>query len=123
MDYNENRFIFVQQLNNRDMLLIGFKNITSSTGHTENDWGSVTHQRVDIIAGSPTDTKEDLAQLYHAMVKKGEENRKKLAKLEDELEFSNISEEEWEKTESELLSGIQILKYDRVIIVDGLILK
>ena len=123
MDYNKNRFIFVLQLINRSMLLIGFKNINSSTGSSEDNWGSVTHQRVDIIAGSPTDTKEDLAQLYHAMVEKGKKDREKLAKLEDELEFSDISEEDYEKQSSELLSGTQILKYERVIIVDGLILK
>jgi hypothetical protein len=105
------------------MLLIGFKNETSSTGNTEDNLGSVTHQRVDVIAGSPNDTKQDLAQLYHLMVEKGNKSKKKLAKLYDELEFSNISESEFEKMENRLLSEIKILEYERIIIVEGLILK
>jgi hypothetical protein len=39
------------------------------------------------------------------------------------LEFSDMSEDEFEKLESKLLSDIQILKYERVIITEGLILK
>ena len=105
------------------MILLGFKSITSSTGSSENDWGIVTHQRVDIIAGSPTDTKEDLSKLYHEMVEKGKKDFEELGKLEDTLEYSNLTEDEYDRKSSELLSSIQILKYDRVIIVDGLILK
>jgi polyhydroxyalkanoate synthesis regulator phasin len=105
------------------MLLIGIRNITTSTGNTEDSLGHVTHQRVEIIAGSPTDTKETLSELYHSMVKKGNESKKELGKLQDELEFSDMSEDEFEKLESKLLSDIQILKYERVIITEGLILK
>jgi hypothetical protein len=57
------------------------------------------------------------------MVEKGNKSKKKLAKLYDELEFSNISESEFEKMENRLLSEIKILEYERIIIVEGLILK
>ena len=123
MVYTEISFIFVLQLNNKNMLLIGIRNITTSTGNTEDSLGHVTHQRVEIIAGSPTDTKETLSELYHSMVKKGNESKKELGKLQDELEFSDMSEDKFEKLESKLLSDIQILKYERVIITEGLILK
>jgi hypothetical protein len=112
------------------MLLIGLKSETTGVGHTENDYSSVTHQRMDIIAGSPSDTKEDLAKLYHAMVAKGEDSRKKLLKLEQELEFSELSEAENDKLSDAysevyptLRKDTSILKYDRVLIIDGLILK
>ena len=105
------------------MLLIGLKSETTGVGHTENDYSSVTHQRMDIIAGSPSDTKEDLAKLYHAMVAKGKDSQKKLVKLEDELEFSDISEAEYDKLSDAYRKDTSILKYDRVLIIDGLILK
>jgi hypothetical protein len=57
------------------------------------------------------------------MVEKGNKSKKKLAKLYDELEFSDISESEFEKMENRLLSEIKILEYERIIIVEGLILK
>lgn len=116
-------FIFVPQLNNKNMLLIGIRNITTSTGNTEDSLGHVTHQRVEIIAGSPTDTKETLSELYHSMVKKGNESRKKLIKLNDELEYSNMSEKEYYNKSNKLLADTKILNYERVIITEGLILK
>lgn len=107
------------------MLLIGIKDVTTSTGGIgEYGLGNITHQRIDIIAGSPSDDTETLSQLYHAMVKKGNESLTKLSKYRDELEFnSDITLEEWEKIEDELLKDIQILKYHRVIVMEGLILK
>lgn len=105
------------------MLLIGFKNINTSTGNTEDSLGHVNHQKVDIIAGSPSDNMESLSQLYHTMVNKGNESLKKLEKLTRELEYSDMSIEEFEKVESELLVHIQILKYYKVIVVEGSVLK
>jgi hypothetical protein len=105
------------------MLLIGLKSETTSVGNTENNLSNVTHQRLDVICGSPTDTKETLSQLYHAMVEKGNESRKKLIKLEDELEYSNMSEKEYDNKSNKLLADTKILKYDRVLIIDGTILK
>ena len=112
------------------MLLIGLKSETTGVGHTENDYSSVTHQRMDIIAGSPSDTKEDLAKLYHAMVAKGKDSKKKLEKFENELEYSDLSEDEYDKLSdaydllnSSIRKDTIILKYDRVLIIDGLILK
>jgi len=119
-------FYFVLYLHhqiNTTMLLIGLKSQTTGVGHSENDYSSVTHQRMDIIAASPTDTAESLAQLYHAMVAKGKDSQKKLQKLEDELEFSNISEAEYDKLSSAYSSDTKILKYDKVLIIDGIILK
>jgi hypothetical protein len=66
------------------MILLGFKNI-------KDNFGNVTHQRVEIIASSPEDTKESLSELYHAMVKKGMESKKTLSKLQDEIEFNDMS--------------------------------
>jgi hypothetical protein len=116
-------FLYLHHQNNTTMILIGFKSETTGVGHTEDNYANVTHQRMDIIAGSPTDTKEDLAKLYHAMVTIGEISRKKLAKLEDELEFSDISEAEYERLSDAYRKDTSILKYDRVLIIDGLILK
>ena len=105
------------------MILIGLKTETKGVGHSEDNYSSITHQSMDIIAGSPTDTKEDLAKLYHAMVAKGKDSQKKLVKLNDELEYSDISEAEYNKLSDAYRRDTSILKYDRVLIVDGLILK
>jgi hypothetical protein len=105
------------------MLLIGLKTQTTGVGRSEHDYSSVTHQRMDIIAGSPTDTTESLSKLYHAMVAKAKDSQKKLQKLEDELEYSNISEAEYDKLYSAYSSDTKILKYDKVLIIDGIILK
>lgn len=105
------------------MILIGLKSERTSVGNTEDNLSSVTHQRLDVICGSPTDTKETLSQLYHAMVEKGNESRKKLIKLEDELEYSNMTEKEYENKSNKFLADTKILRYDRVLIIDGTILK
>lgn len=105
------------------MLLIGLKSETTGVGHSENDYSSVTHQRMDIIAGSPADNAESLAQLYHAMVAKGKDSQKKLQKLQDELEYSDMSEAECDALISNYTTDTKILKYGRVLIIDGIILK
>lgn len=105
------------------MVLIGLKTINTGIGTYDTDHSSVRHQRTDIIAGSPSDTKETLSELYHSMVKQAERSQNKLRKIEDELEYSNMSEAEYERKTTKLLTDIQILKYDRVLIVDGVILK
>ena len=107
------------------MILIGLKNESSSTGSGENNY-LVTHQRTEIIAGSPNDTAESLAQLYHAMVQNAERSRSKLDEITEELEWREVSNEEFEqikKKSNKLRQNLNILKYDRVIIVDGVILK
>jgi hypothetical protein len=105
------------------MLLIGFKTQNTGLGNTESSYASVTHQSTHIIAGSQSDTAEDLTKLYQKMVKKAQESRKALEKLNDELEFSNLSVEEYNKLENKYLKDISILKFDRVIVVEGFILK
>ena len=108
------------------MLLIGFKNLTTGTGTNENDYSLVTHQQTDIIAGSPTDTTESLTKLYGAMIQKAEKSRAEFIKLEDEMEWREVSNEEFakiEKKQGKLREDLQILKYDKVIIVEGIILK
>ena len=67
------------------MLLIGFKTQSTGVGHTEDNYTSVSSQRMEIIAGSPSHTAEDLANLYNRMVYDGEVSKEKLGKLEDEL--------------------------------------
>jgi polyhydroxyalkanoate synthesis regulator phasin len=105
------------------MLLIGLKNETTGVGHSENDYSSVTHQRMDIIAGSPQDTTKDIEKLYNDMVAKGKISQKELGKLDDNIEFSDMSEHEYNKLSSRLLADVKILKYDRVLIIEGTILK
>ena len=105
------------------MILVGLKNINTGVGQSENDWSSVNHQQLDIIAGSPSDTTKTLTELYHAMVKKGKGSYKKLGDLDENLEFSYLSEEEYEKLSSQYSKDCAILKYDRVLIIEGHILK
>jgi Ser-tRNA(Ala) deacylase AlaX len=105
------------------MILIGLKTENTGVGTFDTDYSIVSNQRMDIIAFSPSDTSETLAQLYHAMVKKGERSKEKLIEIQEELEFSDMSEEEYERKTTELLADIKILKYERVLIVDGIILK
>lgn len=107
------------------MILIGLKNESSSTGSSENNY-LVTHQRTEIIAGSPSDTAESLAQLYHAMIKKAQDSRSKLDEITEELEWREVSNEEFEqikKNSNKLRQDLNILKYDKVLIIDGVILK
>lgn len=108
------------------MLLIGFRNLTTGTGTSENDYSQVTHQRTDIIAGSPTDTAESLTKLYNAMVQKAVKSRAELLKIEDEMEYREVSNEEFAKIEDKcdkLRADLYILYYDKVIITEGFILK
>ena len=108
------------------MLLIGLKEITTSTGTSENDYSQVSHQRTDIIAGSPTDTAETLSQLYHALVSKAEKSYKELDIIDDEMSWRKLSNDEYERIEKkcdELRKDLEILKYSRVLIIEGIILK
>jgi hypothetical protein len=105
------------------MLLIGFRNINTSTGNTEDSLGHVTHQRVDIIADSHIYNTHTLRELYFSMLERAEESSKKLQKLRQDLEFSDMSIDEFEKLEDELLGHMQILKYHKVIVVEGSVLK
>jgi hypothetical protein len=110
------------------MILIGLINENSSTGSGEDNY-SVTHQRTDVIAGSPTDTAESLAELYHAMVHKAEQSRKALIDLEDRLDaeaFSDscsIGADEYDDLCGKYRADMRILKYDKILIVEGIILK
>lgn len=110
------------------MILIGLINESSSTGSGEDNY-SVQHQRTDVIAGSPIDTAESLSELYHAMVKKAEESRKALIELEDRLDaeaFSShcsIGADEYDELSNKYRQDMRILKYDKVLIIEGIILK
>lgn len=109
------------------MILIGLINENSSTGSSEYSY-SVTHQRTEVIAGSPTDTAESLAELYHAMVHKAEQSRKALIDLEDRLDADafngcDIGADEYHDLCREYRADMRILKYDRILIVEGVILK
>ena len=105
------------------MLLIGFKNLTTGTGTSENDYSLVTHQQTDILAVGTT---EELTESYNKAVAKAEKSRAEVIKLEDEMEWREVSNEEFakiEKKQGKLREDLQILKYDKVIIVEGIILK
>lgn len=111
------------------MILVGLINESTGTGISENDYSVVRHQRTDIIAGSPIDTAESLSELYQAMVKKAEESRKALIELEDRLDaeaFSShctIGADEYDELSNKYRQDIKILKYDKILIIEGLILK
>jgi hypothetical protein len=101
------------------MLLIGFKTENIGVGAA-----TVSHQRMDIIKdGGDTLYIKMMICEYNAMVEKAKESQKKLSKIEDELEFSDMSEDEYLLQTTELLADIKILQYDRVLLVDGIILK
>ena len=101
------------------MLLIGFKTENIGVGAA-----TVSHQRMDIIKdGGDTLYIKMMICEYNAMVKKAKESQKKLSEIEAELEFSDMSEDEYLLQTTELLADIKILQYDRVLLVDGIILK
>lgn len=103
------------------MLLLGFRTDVKGMGRSENDYSSSYNQVTDIIDSG--DDANVLKIKYDSMVKQAEESRKKLVKLNDELEWSDISEKEYERLSTKYETDIRILKYEKVIIVDGVVLK
>lgn len=101
------------------MLLLGFKTQRTSTG----DWSSVDHQSTHVILNEPNSTVVLLTKKYNEMVKKGEDSQKKLSELSDTLEWSNITEKEYDKLATKYSQDIQILKYDSILIIEGTVLK
>ena len=102
------------------MILLGIKSITTGTGYTEQDYSQVTHQQTDVLAIGTT---EELTESYNKAVAKGKISQKKYSELADNLEWSNISEKEYDKLETQYLRDIAILKYDKVLIIEGTVLK
>jgi hypothetical protein len=62
-------------------------------------------------------------QSYNKAVIKGKVSQKKYSELADTLEWSNISEKEYDKLSTQYIKDIAILKYDTVLIVEGTVLK
>lgn len=98
------------------MILIGIKSINTSTG----DYSSVTHQQTDVLAQGST---KELSESYFKAVVKGKESQKKYSELADSLEWSNITEKEYDKLSTQYIRDIAILKYDKVLIIEGTVLK
>ena len=98
------------------MILLGIKTITTSTG----DYSSVNHQQTDVLAQGST---EELTESYNKAVAKGKVSQKKYSELADTLEWSNISEKEYDKLSTKYIKDISILKYDKVLIIEGTVLK
>ena len=98
------------------MILLGIKTINTSTG----DYSSVNHQQTDVLAQGST---EELTESYNKAVTKGKVSQKKLSELADTLEWSNISEKEYDKLATKYIKDISILKYDKVLIIEGTVLK
>jgi len=103
------------------MLILGIKEEIQSVGTYDIDMHSVGTQRIDIIKIG--NSFNELSDYYNESIKKGEKSKKKLSDLQDELEFSSMSEEEYDKLYDKYAKDIQILSYNRVIIVDGISLK
>jgi uncharacterized Zn-finger protein len=102
-------------------ILLGIKRNCTGVGNTEDNYSSVEHQQTDVIASD--NSAEELTKLYHAMIKKAEVSKKKLTKLNSEIEFSDMSENEYERLYCEYSAEIKILKYDKVMVVNGFVLK
>lgn len=98
------------------MILIGIKTINTSTG----DYSSVNHQQTDVLAQGST---EELTESYNKAVAKGKQSQKAYSELSDSLEWSNISEKEYDKLSTQYIKDIAILKYDKVLIIEGTVLK
>ena len=98
------------------MILIGIKSITTSTG----DYSSVNHQQTDVLAQGST---EELTESYNKAVAKGKQSQKAYSELSDNLEWSNITEKEYDKLATKYIKDIAILKYDKVLIIEGTVLK
>jgi hypothetical protein len=98
------------------MILIGIKSINTSTG----DYSSVNHQQTDVLAQGST---KELTESYNKAVTKGKVSQKKYSELSDSLEWSNISEKEYDKLSTQYIRDIAILKYDKVLIIEGTVLK
>lgn len=109
------------------MLLIGLKSETTGVGHTEDNLSSVTHQRMDVIAGGENETIDTLTNLYNDMVKNGEKTKKNILKIQDDIDCDyGMSDEEFDRLEEKiarLRRNTEILKYDKILIVEGIILK
>jgi uncharacterized protein YpuA (DUF1002 family) len=109
------------------MLLIGLKSETTGVGHGEDNLSSVTHQRMDIIAGGENETIDTLTNLYNDMVKNGEKTKKNILKIQDDIDSDyNMTVDEYERHEEKiarLRRNTEILKYDKILIVEGIILK
>jgi len=103
------------------MLILGFKTITKGLGRTEDDYSSVSHQRCEIITSG--NSQKELEDFYAQAVKKAQESKTKWMVLEDGLEYSDISEKEYERLDDKYRKETNILKYERVIIVEGTVLK
>lgn len=102
------------------MILIGFKEDSTGVGHSESNHSIVQHQRTDVLA---IGTEKDLKRHYETLVKKGQESRLKLIELENNMEFIDMDDREYEKLYSKYQKDIQILKYDKVLIIEGTVLK
>jgi len=98
------------------MILLGIKTITTITG----EYSSVNHQQTDVLAIGNT---EELTEYYNKAVTKGKISQKKYSELADTLEWSNISEKEYDKLSTQYIRDIAILKYDKVLIIEGKVLK
>lgn len=111
------------------MLLIGFKNIVSTTARSKDDYSSVAHQKTDIIVGGPQYTSVDLSRIYNTMLEKAKESEKALFELEDKMSdqaeagLCDIGADEYDRLVHKYIEDMEILNYDIVIIVDGIILK
>jgi hypothetical protein len=103
------------------MILIGIKSINTSTINTSTgDYSNVIHQQTDVLAQGTT---EELTESYNKAVTKGKVSQKKYSELADTLEWSNISEKEYDKLATQYIKDIAILKYDKVLIIEGTVLK
>ena len=98
-------------------LILGIKQVTSGVGSHEGNHTSVTHQQIDVLVECST-TDGAVTELRDR-IKVAKENRKKLIKMEDDLEWSNMSEKEYERKYLKYSKYIDLLKYDKMIVIEG----
>lgn len=103
-------------------ILLGFRK-EHAHGSSSDSYGfggfSIDATSVHVIKEG---TEEELKAFVTNTKAEAIEARNELAKLEDNIEFTNLTEKQYEKKTTKLLKKIQILKFEKLIIVQGEVL-
>jgi len=103
-------------------ILIGIESQhASGSSHTSDGYGgfSIDTNSMDVIKDG---TKEELIEYVKEHRKDEAFARKSLNKLEDELEYSNISQEEYEKLYDKYTQMLFLTRFSKLMILEGEIL-
>lgn len=104
------------------MILLGLKreNASGTFEGTEGLQGiSMAATTVKILKEG---TEKELRKYVTEIKKNAKKAHDELRKLEDELEFSTMSEEKYDKLSDKYTEQINLAKFDKFIIVEGVVL-